>query len=360
MVKIKINKYQVAKDMVFALKILTWLLILIPLWVAYIFSYFVPYGLPFWIVFFFIVWILSFRQSMRYYSYAKDNVIIFGGRGRGKGMLFQKLAISLRKFLSNIYYGENTIVTEPKTYYNSISPNTALNFLSGKVTAVKKHDDWEGIPYLLDDTALYFPNYNDNVLKTLYPSITLKIPVLRHLYGTYTVFNVQQIERIWKPLRELQDGGYIKALRVRGKSWFWRQLPVLRKYFIVSYRYYEMEQAALNGMLPFNRTGITNDLASKLYMSTAKALQEMYESANGKIFDGWLFVPRKKIKYDTRIYHYVFFGSKFQKQVEKREWLIDIQRSEHNTKKFLSSIFAHSFKPLPSKALRNTKTKDTQ
>jgi len=161
----------------------------------------------------------------------------------------------------------------------------------------------------------------------------LQLPAIRHIYGTYNPIQAQNIERLYKPLRELQDDGYIKALRTIGKSWLWRKLPVLRKYFVVSYRYYENLETALKGKLPFSRLGITNEIAQKLYMTTASAMKEQYIAENGEIEQGYVFVKRKTIKYDTRYYHKVFFGVSYADWKKQRE-----EEKEEHEKSLINSL----------------------
>lgn len=316
--KIK-DKKKFIQRLIVVLKVNAYIFVIVPLWMLYIGSFFVPYGAPIWLLLWFIFMIVKVLQKRRLTNAIKGNTITYGGRGKGKGMLFQVAMSSEESAMCNIPYGDNVKVVSPHDFYNSISPNTALKFLKGDVVIVNKRDEYEGCPYYLDDGALYFPNYNDNAIKALYPSITLLIPVLRHLYGVYNPIQAQSIERLYKPLRELQDDGYIKALKTLGKSWLWRKLPILRKYFITKYRYYENLESALRGKLPFSRLGITNEIAQRVYMTTASAMKEQYIAENGEIYQGMVFIKRKSIKYDTRYYHLTFFGKTHKQWKEEKE-----------------------------------------
>jgi hypothetical protein len=239
-------------------------------------------------------------------NYIQGNVIVHGGRGKGKGLLFDYALDNIGPAIVNVPYGKHEVI-DPKTYFGSIAPNTALSFLQGKITKVNKHHDWEGKPYALDDGALFFPNYNDNEIKRLYPNITLMLPIQRHLYGTYTIINAQNIERLFKPLRELQDDGYIKALKTWGKGYIWNRLPVLRHYFVTFWRYHEQLDCAINNTLPFGKLGLINSATGPLMTSTPEAIKKQYEATNGVIKDGFIVRKKKHIKYDTRYFRTVFF-----------------------------------------------------
>lgn len=287
-----------------------WVIIVI-IWTLYI-SLFVailviPYAMIIIPLIALIIAVIVKLQHLRFSSLMQGNVIVHGGRGKGKGILFDMALSYEAQALSNIPYGDNVTVVDPKKYFGSIAPNTALSFLQGKITKVKKVNEWDKLPYFLDDGALYFPNYNDAEIKKLYPNITLFLPIQRHLYDSYTVINAQSIERLFKPLRELQDDGYIKALKTIGKGYIWRHLPLLRHYFITNYRYHENLDSALANRLPFSKLGLINQATGPLMTSTPEALKKQYEATNGVIIDGFIVRKKKHIKYDTHYFATVFF-----------------------------------------------------
>lgn len=287
-----------------------WLIIVIiwVLWVSlWISMFLIPYALIIYPLISLIIIIAVKLQHLRFVSFVQGNVIVHGGRGKGKGLLFDMALCYEKEAISNIQYGSNVEIIQPRKYFGSIAPNTSLSFLQGKITKVTKVQEWENKPYYLDDGALYFPNYNDAEIKKLYPNITLFLPIQRHLYDTYTVINAQNIERLFKPLRELQDDGYIKALKTYGKGYIWRRLPVLRKYFITRYRYHENLDSALANRLPFSKLGLVNQATSPLMTTTPEALKKQYEATNGVIVDGFIVRKRKHIKYDTRYFAKEFF-----------------------------------------------------
>jgi len=292
------------------LRIGQWVLIVFgwTVWILLILSlFYFPYSLvifPFLFLFFVLFFMI---QEMRFKRYAHQSIIIFGGRGKGKGLLFQKAINKEESALCNIPYGPKSTVCDPGTYFESISPNDFQNAISGDIVPVKPNPEWEGVPYYLDDTAVYFPNQEDSFLKKHFKSLALFITIQRHLYDTYTVLNAQNISRVYKNLRELQVDGYIKARRTIGKGYVWRHLPILRRFFVVKWRFYENIDSAEMGLLPFEKMGFLNKATDRIAMSTASALKEQYDGEHGEIKDGFVFISRKKIWYDSRYYRTLFF-----------------------------------------------------
>lgn len=269
-------------------------------------AFIVPLGLVIYPLIWLFIVLIVWLKHLELQRWAKGNIILFGSRGGGKTTLFDYLISKEEAPLCNVPI-QHAEVVDPGIYYSSISPNTALEYLRGNVTKVDKNWNFEGRPYYLDDGALYLPNYLDYELKRLFPSMGLQVPINRHLYGTYNVINTQDLDRTYKLVRELQTDGYIKALKVVGKSWFWNQIPILKKYLIVKYRYYQNYNSASQGLLPFSKLGITNELGKSIYTTNASALKEQYIATNGIIFDGFIIRKKSKMKFNTRYYHDVFF-----------------------------------------------------
>ncbi|MEM4395815.1 MAG: hypothetical protein QXW48_04470, partial [Thermoplasmata archaeon] len=261
--KIKVSKNDIKEFMIrFSKGIilgLQWFIIILG-WTIYIFSFIAMLIVPYWIIIYpiliLVIKLIVFINHKKLLSYAEGNTIVHGNRGAGKGLIFQYVANKQSKILSNVYFGSNTILTSPKEYFESISPNTSALMVANMNIKVNKREEWEKVPYFLDDTAIYFPNYLDSQLKKDYKSMSLFIPLLRHLYDSWVIMNVQDIERSYKILRELQTDGYIKALRSYGKGYIWNKMPILRKYMMVKWRYHEKLESAVNNVIPFNRLGI--------------------------------------------------------------------------------------------------------
>lgn len=313
MKKITISKETKEKYLKRILRGLQWFVISMA-WLVHVSLILMMFVVPFWIIIYptliLIIKLIVKIKHMQFHGFVEQNTIIHGGRGKGKGLLFQFSINHQKKANVNIPYGPNTDVLQPIEYFNSIKPNDSEKMVEGQVTVINKRKEWEGVPYYLDDTAVYFPNYNDNQLKKIYPSMSLFIPIQRHLYNTYTVINVQDINRVYKILRELQTDGYIKALKTIGKGYIWSKLPVFRKYMVVKYRYHENIDSAINNRLPFEKMGIINRATEGVLTTTPSALKEMYQGQNGVIKDGFIFIKKKHLYYDTRHFHEKMFGYK--------------------------------------------------
>lgn len=243
---------------------------------------------------------------------ATRNLIIFGGKGKGKSNLMAFMVYLLRKQppITSIPFGYGEVIS-PEVYFNSIAPNTYKEMITGQITKIQKVNEWEGRTYFDDDTGIRFPSHEDVALSRKYQSMALFIPVQRHLYNSNTILNVQDIDRIWIKIRELQVDGYIKALSVNGwNNIIWNSIPILNKYIRIKYRYYENKRAAEEGMLPFNQTGLADKALDGVHMSQGRALKEIYNSSNGQIKEISVFVKKSSIIYDTRAFHNTFFGFK--------------------------------------------------
>lgn len=246
---------------------------------------------------------------MQLHKFAKQNITVFGGKGKGKSSLFSTMIYLDRKNkpLSSIPFQYSEVV-EPKEYFNSISPNTYKEMIDDKITIVNKNKEWEGRTYFDDDSGIKYPSHEDKKLTDKYASMALFIPIQRHLYNSNTVLNVQDIDRVWIKIREMQVDGYIKALGINGWSWLWHQIPFIRNYVRIKFRYYENHNSAEQGMLPFSKLGLVNEGISPLYLTSGAATKEVYEAQNGVIKDYAVWVLKKNIQYDTRYYHKKVFG----------------------------------------------------
>lgn len=297
-------------------RVIQWFLIVLSwlLFVALIVSIFlIPYALlivP--LLFLFLVLYIKLNHR-RLIKYGQADTIIYGSRGSGKGLIFQFLINNEKKVLSNMNYGPRSSIVSPYTFFESIKPNTFYNFITDTILKVDKVPDWEGIPYYLDDANVYFPNSEDTFLTKYFKSMSSFLTIQRHLYNSYTVINAQSIDRLYKKMRELNLDGYILALGGLGFSsskndpYIWNRLPVFRRFLVVKYRFYDRFDSAINGLLPFNKLGLVNRVASPLISTTPEALKEQYKATNGNIFDGFIFIRKKDIKYNTRYFASLVF-----------------------------------------------------
>lgn len=257
-----------------------------------------------------ILSIISLINNKRFLRDIDGNGIIFGGRGKGKGILLQKAINNQKKAFSNVYYGKHTEIINIKEYIQSIGENTIHNTINNDIKLVKKIEKFEGINVYWDDVGVYAPNFMDHILKKYYPSLSLTLAINRHLYNANMIITSQDRERPYKILKELQTDFSIKALKSVGFGKLWNSVPILRNFIIVKYRYYEEPKTAEAGKLPFKAIGLVNEGVKHAYLTSGQATKETYEAENGKVYNGFIVMRKKKLFYDTRFFHEVFYGYK--------------------------------------------------
>lgn len=249
-------------------------------------------------------------SNRRYLNQSDGNGIIYGGRGAGKGVLLQKKANSLKKNYSNVPLGDNTEIINIRDYIQSIGSNTILDSINGTIKQVKKIEKYEGVPVFVDDTTIYFPNFEDKLLKSEYPSLPLTLAINRHLYDSYMIITTQDLERPYKVLRELQTDFYIKALKTKGFGRIWSSIPFLRNFISVKYLYYENQNSAIEGILPFKGANAVGAGTKDVYMTAGTATKEQFKAKYGNVSYGRIFMSKNRLYYDTRYFHQLFFGKK--------------------------------------------------
>lgn len=264
-------------------------------------------------VFILFVGLYSFIKNKQFESQAVGNGIIFGGRGKGKGLLLNKRINTDKNkvHFANIPYNKYSIEINVKDYIDSILPNTTNHFIDNNVQIVNKKNIYEGINVYWDDVGVYAPNFMDNELKKLYPSLSALLPINRHLYNAYMIITVQDVNRPYKILRELQTDFAIKAVKSNGWGYIWNAIPILSLFSTTKYIYYENTKAAINGLLPFNAKAIINETLKHGLLTSGQATKEVYQAENGVIKYGRIIQLKKNISYDTRYFHKVVYGMSF-------------------------------------------------
>lgn len=214
-------------------------------------------------------------------AFKENSVLVFGSKGKGKDLLFQKV-IYLRKkeeYLSNISYGYKGTVTPINCL--SLDPNTYENFINDDISKVKKLD-FEKKDYYLSDGGIHLPSQEDHYLHKRYKSLPLYYALSRQLYLQNIHVNTQCMSRLWKALREQADY-YIKC---RKKI----VLPFMIICFITTYEKYS---SAENELLP---------MRGRFFNKFSKAEVDQYEATNGLIENRFYIILKKHIKYDTRYF----------------------------------------------------------
>lgn len=219
-------------------------------------------------------------------NFERSNVVVDGHKGKGKDLVFQYV-VNKRKapYYANIGYGGDYENIDPREI--SVSPNTYENFINGDVHIVgRKFVERKDV--YISDGGIYFPSYADSILHKTYKSLPLYYPMSRHLADHNVHVNIQNLERLWKPIREQADF----FVHVRGRL-------ILPFVILVHANTYDKYQSALQCLDP---------VKPRLMNKFSKAETDVYKASNGEIKTGWLVVWKKSIKYDTRAFEKIIYG----------------------------------------------------
>lgn len=216
------------------------------------------------------------------------NVIVFGKKGKGKDLLFNKV-INKRnvKCYANIPYNKDLCKVKSIKDF-SVEPNTWKNLVEGDIKQVKKINE-ETTDFYISEAGNYLPSQMENTLNKLYPSFPIYYSTSRHLTNSNIHCNTQYLGRVWSKIREQADS-YIMAL---GTFKIFNLL-------ITRYRYYELYNTAISGMLPY-KSGV-------LATSEVKAEAKAHEAKHGIIKDYFIIQKTQNVHYETRYFHKVFYG----------------------------------------------------
>lgn len=239
----------------------------------------------------FIFFILKcyFDKEWTLNLFKKHSTIVFGAKGKGKDLLFQYVIKNRKKpYLSNSYYGYGyNFVTIGDI---CIKPNTFENFIHNDISTIQKNNTMEGKDIYISDCGVYLPSQYDFLINKYYPSLSLDYALHRHLYNANIHCNTQNLERIYKGLREQADY-YIKCNKCKKFLFF----------FVLDITTYEKYDSALSGLIP---------LKNSIFNKFDKAFVKQYQALHGDIKNCKLFITKKSIKYDTRYFHEKVFGIK--------------------------------------------------
>lgn len=225
---------------------------------------------------------------------SQDSLIIYGKKGKGKTLLCSEIdRRAPNGCLSNGDF-KHKKSQEINIADISVAPNTWEDILEGKISEIEKHEDWEGKPIIIDDAGIYLPNFADSMLKRKYPSMPIAFAVWRHLYNAPIHINSQDVERVWKLLRE-QQSGCIQC----------RKTIHIGPLGFIHCTYYDKIASASAGLLPMKKTILNKYNAAEV---------NQYEANNGLIKDFLIFAPTWRNKYDSRWFHKAFFGKEAPKR----------------------------------------------
>lgn len=259
-----------------------------------------------------IVFIAFLIFNSKFIKQAQGNGIIYGGRGKGKGLLLNYL---IHKDKTNPYcnvpYGKSTTLDNISEYLNSIKPLSIDDFVNGGFEHIEKFEKFEGRNVYIDDINVYLPNWADSLLKKKYDSMPPMLAINRHLYNAHMVITTQDRERPYKILKELQTDFSIKAIKTVGWGFIWNCVPILNNFVYTKYIYHELPKAV--DMLPFEAKGVVNEAIKGGILTAGQATKEVYEATNGKIAYGRVLQLKKHVKYDTRYFHKIVYGKEANK-----------------------------------------------
>lgn len=214
------------------------------------------------------------------------SLTICGKRGSGKSCLSSYLAYGI-KHNSNIPLQKNTNIISVRslnidsrlnrTTFTNIQPGESLNIDFSKFKHFNKCT-------FIDDAQIYFPNYEDNILKKEYLSLPNAYCIWRHLFDSGLIFNIQIGGRLWKLLREqIED-----TIKVEYVKWF----PI---YAFMKIIYYEYPEDCEKNLKP-------------IHSLISNAEIKVENSARGEIKVLHLLIPRRFINHNTRYFRYLVFN----------------------------------------------------
>lgn len=235
------------------------------------------------------IWKLENNAKFLVDKFRAGNVIVFGQKGKGKDLIFQKVIAKRRKekYFSNMDYGYSFNYIDLADL--ALGKNTYENFIEGCVEVIDKNEEMEGADIYVSDAGIYLPSQYHYLLDKKYKSLPIFYALSRHLYDNNVHVNVQALNRVWDKLREQADS-YFKALKT---------VKVFGLLF-TKIRYYETYQVANENRAPMRR---------RFLNKYSKALSDEYEAYNGLVFDMWIVQLKRNVKYDTRYFHRVVFGN---------------------------------------------------
>lgn len=236
-------------------------------------------------------WLYRFHSDKKIVvsAFKRNNVIVFGHKGTGKDLIFNKVINERKKkCYGNIPYNEKFSEYKPISYLN-VSPNTYTNFLEDKITVIDKQID-EDVDYYLSDGGVYLPSQYEKDLCRKYPSLPIFYALSRQLGHMNIHCNTQALNRLWDKLREQADY-YIKCRRTFNLGFF----------LVTKAIAYEEYETAKQGVLPYKRPLI---FAS----AETRANEDQFKSTYGEVRYVYIAQLKKNIHYDTRHFHKILYG----------------------------------------------------
>lgn len=245
--------------------------------------------------FIFFRYYLTNREMIR--RFKDNNVIVFGRKGKGKDLLFQYVINKRKKekYSANITYGHEWNELHLKQL--NLDPNTYEDLLRDNIKKLEKQPFEDKEDIYISDAGNYFPSQYDYLLHKEYKGAPLYYSLCRHISDNNIHCNAQNLERIWKALREQADT-YIHCYK-RKKLFFGKCIKV-------DYVIYDKYETARQEIKPI-KTGIRKTLKDQKKIETAN---------NGLCKLGHFYIFKKSINYDTRAFRKIFIKSEEELKAE--------------------------------------------
>lgn len=222
----------------------------------------------------------------------KHSVVTFGERGSGKDVLFSNVVVARKKpYCSNLNYCEfSNKERKPFHYpfepiYIKLGGNKFKNFADNNIIPYS-YPLPDGVDYYISDAGVYFPSTEDSDLNKDYPEVPMFQALLRQIGDAEFHCNLQNIERLWKKIRE-QSTRYILCLdcEVSKRGWVKQKI-----------RIYDRYESAVNKVEPLDLPMPMLGKQVKIDVKTAKA---NYRAKYGRIYELKLFYKNKS-SFDSR------------------------------------------------------------
>lgn len=244
------------------------------------------------VVFAFVIFLFFLIKSWLFTGhlvrqFRRCNVIVAGKKGTGKDLLFQHV-INKRKapYYSNIDYGGDCKIVKLKDI--SAYPNTFKEFVNDDLRECKR---WarEKTDVYISDGGVFLPSFADTLLDKAYPSMPPYYALSRHAAEHNIHVNTQNFERLWKKLREQADYYVLVKKRIK-----------LPHFILVRCIGYDNLQSAIQGLEP---------VKARFLNKYSKAEMDVYRASHGEIKPGWVIIPKRTIKYNTRAFEPILYGN---------------------------------------------------
>ena len=243
----------------------------------------------------FVIFLILFIKYKVFKSYLLScfkygNVIVYGKKRKGKDLLFQYV-INQRDdyYYANIPYG-NEYELIPLTEV-SVYPNTYDNFVNENLKEIERRF-YDTKDIYISDVGNFLPSNMDTQLHKRYPSMPILYSLSGHLYANNIHCNSQNLDRVWKALREQADT-YICINK--------RTIKLFGCIFITRMIVYDKYETAKNNILPMKK---------RLLNKYSKALYDDFQAKNGNITKGYIIQFKKDLHYDTRYFEKLVFKDK--------------------------------------------------